>query len=70
MSAIALTLESPLRQRGEGRQKRKGPAVQKAAAKHSLIVGLGASGAATARYLAARGERVRIIDSRAAPPGR
>ena len=69
MSAIALTLESPLRQRGEGRQKRKGPAVQKAAAKHSLIVGLGASGAATARYLAARGERVRIIDSRAAPPG-
>lgn len=38
------------------------------AAKQSLIVGLGATGAATARYLTARGERVRVIDSRAAPP--
>ena len=33
------------------------------------IVGLGATGAAAARYLTARGERVRVIDSRAAPPG-
>ena len=38
------------------------------AAKHSLVVGLGATGAAVARYLTARGERVRVIDSRAAPP--
>jgi UDP-N-acetylmuramoylalanine--D-glutamate ligase len=32
-------------------------------------VGLGATGVATARYLTARGERVRVIDSRTAPPG-
>jgi len=38
------------------------------AAKYSLVVGLGATGAAIARYLTARGERVRVIDSRAAPP--
>jgi UDP-N-acetylmuramoylalanine--D-glutamate ligase len=43
--------------------------VRNAAAKHSLIVGLGSTGAAVARYLTARGEHVRIIDSRAAPPG-
>jgi UDP-N-acetylmuramoylalanine--D-glutamate ligase len=43
--------------------------VQNAAAKHSLIVGLGATGAAVARYLIARGERVRVVDSRADPPG-
>jgi UDP-N-acetylmuramoylalanine--D-glutamate ligase len=43
--------------------------VRNAAAKHSLIVGLGATGAAVARYLRASGERVRVIDSRAAPPG-
>jgi UDP-N-acetylmuramoylalanine--D-glutamate ligase len=43
--------------------------VLKAVAKHSLIVGLGATGAAVARYLAARGERVRVIDSRPDPPG-
>jgi UDP-N-acetylmuramoylalanine--D-glutamate ligase len=53
---------------GEARQ-RKDKAVASAAAKHSLIVGLGATGAAVARYLAARGERVRVIDSRADPPG-
>ena len=41
----------------------------KTAAKHSLIVGLGATGAAIARYLTARDERVRVIDSRADPPG-
>jgi UDP-N-acetylmuramoylalanine--D-glutamate ligase len=43
--------------------------VRNAAAKHSLIVGLGATGLAVARYLAARGERVRVIDSRSDPPG-
>jgi UDP-N-acetylmuramoylalanine--D-glutamate ligase len=43
--------------------------VQNAAAKHSLIVGLGATGASVARYLIARGERVRVVDSRADPPG-
>lgn len=37
--------------------------------KLSLIVGLGATGLAAARHLHARGERVRAIDSRAAPPG-
>ena len=36
--------------------------------KRSLIVGLGATGLAVARYLTARGELVRVIDSRAAPP--
>jgi UDP-N-acetylmuramoylalanine--D-glutamate ligase len=50
-------------------QQRRDRAVASAAAKHSLIVGLGATGAAVARYLAARGERVRVIDSRADPPG-
>ena len=43
--------------------------MRNAAAKHSLIVGLGATGVAVARYLSARGERVRVIDSRANPPG-
>lgn len=43
--------------------------VQPAAAKRSLIVGLGATGVAVARHLAASGEAVRVIDSRAAPPG-
>jgi len=38
-------------------------------AQHSLVVGLGDTGAAVARFLVARGERVRVIDSRAAPPG-
>jgi UDP-N-acetylmuramoylalanine--D-glutamate ligase len=51
------------------RLKQKESAVRNAAAKHSLIVGLGATGAALARYLAARGERVRVVDSRADPPG-
>jgi UDP-N-acetylmuramoylalanine--D-glutamate ligase len=53
---------------GEAGQ-RKDRAVASAVAKHSLIVGLGATGAAVARYLAVRGERVRVIDSRADPPG-
>jgi UDP-N-acetylmuramoylalanine--D-glutamate ligase len=35
----------------------------------SLIVGLGATGVSVARYLTARGERVRVIDSRPSPPG-
>ena len=43
--------------------------VRSNAAKHSLVVGLGATGVATARYLSARGERVRVVDSRATPPG-
>ena len=43
--------------------------MRNAAAKPSLIVGLGATGVAVARYLHARGERVRVIDSRADPPG-
>ncbi|HEY9182933.1 MAG TPA: Mur ligase family protein, partial [Gammaproteobacteria bacterium] len=38
-------------------------------AQHSLVVGLGDTGAAVARFLSARGERVRVIDSRAVPPG-
>ncbi|HET8700039.1 MAG TPA: UDP-N-acetylmuramoyl-L-alanine--D-glutamate ligase [Gammaproteobacteria bacterium] len=40
-----------------------------AASECSLIVGLGATGVSVARHLTARGERVRVIDSRAAPPG-
>ena len=43
--------------------------MQGAVAKHSLVVGLGATGVAAARYLIGRGERVRVIDSRAVPPG-
>lgn len=43
--------------------------MRNAAAKHSLIVGLGETGVAVARYLSASGERVRVIDSRANPPG-
>ncbi|HEX5048324.1 MAG TPA: UDP-N-acetylmuramoyl-L-alanine--D-glutamate ligase, partial [Gammaproteobacteria bacterium] len=43
--------------------------MQPAAATRSLIVGLGATGVAVARHLAASGEAVRVIDSRAAPPG-
>ena len=35
----------------------------------TLIVGLGKTGVSCARYLAARGERVAITDSRAEPPG-
>ena len=35
----------------------------------TLVVGLGATGLATARYLAALGNDVTVIDSRAAPPG-
>jgi UDP-N-acetylmuramoylalanine--D-glutamate ligase len=35
---------------------------------HTLIVGLGVSGLAAARFLAARGEPIVVIDSRNAPP--
>ncbi|MEE8542486.1 MAG: UDP-N-acetylmuramoyl-L-alanine--D-glutamate ligase [Gammaproteobacteria bacterium] len=35
----------------------------------TLVVGLGVTGVATARYLAARGVDVTVIDSRPAPPG-
>ena len=35
----------------------------------TLVAGLGATGVATARYLAARGVDVTVIDSRPAPPG-
>jgi UDP-N-acetylmuramoylalanine--D-glutamate ligase len=38
-------------------------------AQHSLVVGLGDTGLAVVRFLTARGERVRVIDSRRAPPG-
>ena len=69
MSAIALTLPSKGRWLDGAGLERKEPAVPKAAAKYSLIVGLGATGAAIARYLTARDERVRVIDSRADPPG-
>jgi UDP-N-acetylmuramoylalanine--D-glutamate ligase len=69
MLATALMLASGRRRQGGVSLERKEPAVLKAAAKHSLIVGLGATGAAVARYLTARGERVRVIDSRADPPG-
>jgi UDP-N-acetylmuramoylalanine--D-glutamate ligase len=69
MAATALTLRSSRRRRSGLALEQKEPAVRNAAAKHSLIVGLGATGAAVARYLRARGERVRVIDSRADPPG-
>ena len=37
--------------------------------KHVLVLGLGESGLATARWCALRGARVRVADSRATPPG-
>jgi UDP-N-acetylmuramoylalanine--D-glutamate ligase len=49
--------------------RREGGPVAKTSAAPSLVVGLGATGVSVARFLAARGERVRAIDSRAAPPG-
>jgi UDP-N-acetylmuramoylalanine--D-glutamate ligase len=69
MAATALTLRSLRRRRSGLELEQEEPAVRNAAAKHSLIVGLGATGVAVARYLSARGERVRVIDSRANPPG-
>ena len=38
--------------------------------KHILVLGLGESGLAMARWCALRGARVRVADSRALPPGR
>jgi UDP-N-acetylmuramoylalanine--D-glutamate ligase len=38
-------------------------------ARRTLVVGLGATGLAAARWLTAHGEPVLVIDSRAAPPG-
>ena len=37
--------------------------------KHVLVLGLGESGLAMARWCALRGARVRVVDSRATPPG-
>src|SRR5690606_8459107 len=54
---------SPAGASGEGR------GVRETASERTLIVGLGATGVAAARYLRARGERVRVIDSRPVPPG-
>ena len=67
MAALAATLAT-LRRGFNGTVVQKERAVR-STAKHSLIVGLGATGAAVARYLTARGERARVIDSRATPPG-
>ncbi len=39
------------------------------ASPHSVIVGLGRTGVSCARHLAARGHRLIVTDSRAAPPG-
>jgi UDP-N-acetylmuramoylalanine--D-glutamate ligase len=51
--------------------KRFEPAARnpKYASGYALVVGLGASGLAAARYLAQRGEPVLVIDSRREPPG-
>jgi UDP-N-acetylmuramoylalanine--D-glutamate ligase len=67
--AAALDFWSSRHWRSASSRERKEPAVRNAAAKHSLIVGLGETGVAVARYLSASGERVRVIDSRANPPG-
>lgn len=50
-------------------RSREDETVESSSAAPSLIVGLGATGLSVARYLRARGERLRVIDSRAAPPG-
>jgi len=57
-----------LRRRARGALRREDEAVGTQSAAPSLIVGLGVTGLSVARFLAARGERVRVIDSRAAPP--
>jgi UDP-N-acetylmuramoylalanine--D-glutamate ligase len=68
MAAIAIARPRPRVWQGGSEVKRKELAVR-TAAKRSLIVGLGATGVAVARYLTALGESVRVIDSRASPPG-
>lgn len=69
MAAVAISERdfAPATSGGVAERRKRG--VRSEAAKNSLVVGLGATGAAVARYLTARGERVRVIDSRAAPPG-
>jgi len=57
------------RPRAQSALGREEKSVQGTSGAPSLIVGLGATGVSVARYLAALGERVRVIDSRAAPPG-
>ena len=36
---------------------------------HSVVVGLGKTGASCVRFLARRGDRVSVTDTRSAPPG-
>jgi UDP-N-acetylmuramoylalanine--D-glutamate ligase len=67
MAAIAAA--RPPRPAGRSEATTRKEPVRDTATKRSLIVGLGATGVAVARYLTARGETVRVIDSRAAPPG-
>ncbi len=55
--------------RPSGRTAIRNEPVRDTVVKRSLIVGLGTTGVAVARYLCARGEAVRVIDSRAQPPG-
>jgi UDP-N-acetylmuramoylalanine--D-glutamate ligase len=69
MAAIAVARPRPRVWQGGRAGKPRELAVRGTAAKRSLIVGLGATGLAVARYLTARGESVRVIDSRASPPG-
>jgi UDP-N-acetylmuramoylalanine--D-glutamate ligase len=57
------------REQSDGRIDPKREAAVASAAKRNLVVGLGATGLAVARFLTARGEQVRVIDSRSAPPG-
>ena len=68
MAAIAAVRSLDAR-RPSGRTATRKESVRDSAAKRSLVVGLGATGVAVARYLCARGEYVRVIDSRARPPG-
>ena len=65
----AIVAERLLDARRRSRAATRREPVAETAAKRSLIVGLGATGVAVARYLTARGEAVRVIDSRAVPPG-
>jgi UDP-N-acetylmuramoylalanine--D-glutamate ligase len=69
MAAIGAAQSFPRGWQSARTAKRKEPAVRGNAAKHSLVVGLGETGVAVARYLSARGEPVHVIDSRPSPPG-
>lgn len=76
MSALHALEEKPSWHSLAGGVRRQGPkshragddAVRSEQRERSLIVGLGTTGLAVARYLTARGEDVRVIDSRPAPP--